>query len=303
MQPKSQAKDQLLTPVGSLLTSARRYTTGVKRFGRAKPLGATGAVIVLVMGALALLAPVIAPYDSLETHYDDLLVGPQFKYLLGTDDFGRDLLSRLIWGTRQALYIGVVSVAIGMTAGGVLGLVSAFRGGWLDILMQRLMDAFLSFPVLILALAIVAMLGARDINVIVAIAVVNVPIANRVLRSVTLSAKEEMYVDAARAIGCSDWRMVFRHILPNIMAPYIIVVTGQLAWAIVVASSLSFLGVASPPPEPSWGRMIAEGVQEYAERAPWLAILPGVFLGVTVFGFNILGDALRDVLDPRLRGR
>ena len=254
------------------------------------------------MAALAVLAPVISPFDPLATHYSDRLEAPQLKFLLGTDDFGRDVLSRLIWGTRQALYVGVASTAIGMTVGGLLGLVSAFRGGWLDILMQRVMDAILSFPVLILALVIVAMLGARDINVIAAIAVVNVPIANRVLRSVMLSAKEEVYVDAARAIGASDRRMIFRHILPNIMAPFIIVVTGQLAWAIVVASSLSFLGAASPPPEPSWGRMIAEGVQQFAERAPWLAIFPGVFLAVTIFGFNILGDALRDVLDPRLRG-
>lgn len=296
----------MVRPQGRLALAAGflgRGTLKVGHFARTKPLGAAGAAIVLVMTTVALLAPWIAPFHPLETHYDDILVRPRARYILGTDDFGRDVLSRLMAGTRPALFVGAVSVTVGATIGGMLGLVSAFRGGWVDMLTQRLMDALLAFPTLILVLAIVALLGPWDVNVIAAIAIVNVPVASRVLRSVTLSIKEETYVEAARAMGSSDSRVVFRHILPNALAPYLIVVTGQLASAIIVAASLSFLGVASPPPEPSWGRMLSEGARKFAERAPWIALSSGLFISLTVFGFNILGDAIRDVLDPRLRGR
>lgn len=286
-----------------LLPNLRNLPRGLLRFARTKPLGAVSMILVIMFVLAAIFQPVISPYPPLKTNYDAQLVAPGWANLLGTDDFGRDVLSRLLLGTRQALYVGVLSVVIGVTAGSLLGLISAYRGGWVDMVSQRIMDGLLSFPVLILALAIVAMLGPSDINVITAIAIVNVPTANRMLRSVTLSAKEEPYVESARAVGCSDSRLLFRHILPNVVAPYIVVATGQLAWAIIVASSLSFLGVASPPPEPTWGGMLAEGVQHYAEKAPWLAIAPAVFLAVAIFSFNLLGDAMRDLLDPRLRGQ
>lgn len=276
---------------------------GLVQLARRKPLGTAGAAIVLLMVVVALFAPVIAPYDPLETHYSDRLHGPQWEYPLGTDDFGRDVLSRLIMGTRSALSIAVVSVAIGVTAGGLIGLVSAFWGGWLDMIVQRFMDGLLAFPILVLALGVVAMLGPQDIYVIIALAVVNMPIASRLLRAVALSTKEELYVTAARVLGASEWRLLFRHILPNILSPYLVVVSTQFAWAVIVAASLSFLGVASPPPEPSWGRMLAEGTREFAERAPWLVIFPGLFVSLAVFGFNLLGDAVRDALDPRLRSR
>lgn len=291
------------TLASSMVGSRLGFARGLGQLVASKPLGAAGGVLLLMMVALALTAPWVSPFDPLETHYDDILLRPQWKYLLGTDNFGRDVLSRLIAGTRSALYVGVASVGIGVTAGGVLGIVSAFQGGWIDAITQRAMDGLLSFPTLVLALAIVALLGPHDINVIAAIAAVNAPVANRVLRSVTLSIKEEVYVEAARAIGASDARIVFRHIFPNVLAPYLIVVTGQLGAAIITAASLSFLGVASPPPEPSWGRMLSEGVRQFAERAPWLVIFPGIFISITVFGVNMLGDALRDILDPRLRGR
>ena len=284
---------------GSLLDLSKR----VRWFARKKPLGAVGGLIVLVMGALALLGPLVSPFDPLEIHPDDVLERPQWKYLLGTDGFGRDQLSRLIAASRSALYVSVVSVAIGVTAGSTVGLVSAFRGGWLDLLTQRVVDGILALPILILALATVAVLGPADINVIGALAMVNVPIASRVIRAATLSAKKELYVEAAMAIGASDSRLMFRHIIPAVVAPYLIVLTGQFAWVIIVAAALSFLGVASPPPAPSWGGMLSEGVRNYAERAPWLTIFPGIFISLTVFGFNIVGDAIRDVLDPKLRGR
>ena len=294
---------QVGTLVASITTSRFRFARNLGRFAYTKPMGAIGGVLMLMMVVLALTAPWVSPFNPLETHYDDILLRPQWKYLLGTDNFGRDVLSRLIAGTRSALYVSMVSIGIGVTAGGVLGLVSAFQGGWIDSITQRIMDGLLSFPTLVLALAIVALLGPHDINVIAAIAVVNAPVANRVLRSVTLSIKEEVYVEAARATGASARRVMFRHILPNVLAPYLIVVTGQLASAIIAAASLSFLGVAAPPPEPSWGRMLSEGVRGFAERAPWLVVFPGIFISVTVFGFNMLGDAIRDILDPRLRGR
>ena len=279
-----------------------RFSRTIRHFARRNPLGMAGGVIVLVMTIVAIFAPLIAPFGPLETHFDDRFLSPRWPFLFGTDDFGRDQLSRLIIATRSAMYVAVVSIALGITIGGVTGVVGAYLGGWLDISTQRVMDGLLAFPILILALAVVAMLGPQDINVIISIAIVNLPIGNRVMRAVTLSAKEELYVEAARAIGASDRRIIFGHIVPNILAPYIVVFTSQIAWAIIVAASLSFLGVASPPPVPSWGGMLSEGTLSFAERAPWLAIFPGIVISITVLGFHTLGDALRDALDPRLRG-
>ncbi len=284
------------------LRLARRFLATAGWFGRSQPVGAAAAVVVAVLVVLAIFGPLIAPQDPLELHTDSLLKGPGTPYLLGTDDLGRDVLSRLIAGTRPALFIAISSVLLGASIGGLLGLITGFRGGWLDAAIQRFIDGLLAFPALVLALAIVAALGPQDINVMIAVAVVNVPIGNRVMRSVVLSVKQEAYIEAAMAIGASDTRIMLRHILPQTMAPFMVVATGQVAWGIIVAASLSFLGVASPPPDPSWGRMMAEGVRIFAERAPWLAISPGILISLSVFAFTMLGDSMRDVLDPKMRG-
>lgn len=288
---------------GSAYAVLHRWGTRAVRFARDNPVAAIAALILFVLGFLAAFGPLISPFDPLEFHSKERFASPSGTYLMGTDEFGRDQLSRLIAGTRSIFTIVVVSVAIGVTAGALIGLISGYRGGWLDSILQRFMDSMMAIPLLVLTLAILAMLGRNDINVIGAIAAVNVPIANRVIRSATLSAKEELYVTAAKALGASDWRISLRHIGPNVLAPYLVVVTTQLSWAIIVASALSFLGVASPPPEPSWGRMMSEGAREFAERAPWLAVFPAVFVFLTVLSFNLVGDVLRDSLDPRLRGR
>ena len=272
------------------------------RTARSKPLGAIGAVVVLVAAVLAAFGPLIAPFDPLEAHYDNLFEGPGGTFLLGTDNFGRDQLSRLIVGARPVLFVSVVSVVVGSLIGALLGLVSGFRGGWVDLGIQRVIDGLLSLPTLILALSIVSLLGPSDVNVIIALAVVVVPIASRVVRSVTLSAKEEVYVEAARSLGASDSRIIFRHIAPNTLPSLMVLVTNQIGWAIVVVAALSFLGVASPPPEPAWGRMLSEGVRQHANTAPWLTISSALFITFSVFGFAAMGDAARDLLDPRLRG-
>ena len=224
-----------------------RWGTRGVRFARDNPVAAIAALILFVLGFLAAFGPLISPFDPLEFHSKERFASPSGTYLMGTDEFGRDQLSRLIAGTRSIFTIVVVSVAIGVTAGALIGLISGYRGGWLDSILQRFMDSMMAIPLLVLTLAILAMLGRNDINVIGAIAAVNVPIANRVIRSATLSAKEELYVTAAKALGASDWRISLRHIGPNVLAPYLVVVTTQLSWAIIVASALSFLGVASPP--------------------------------------------------------
>lgn len=277
-------------------------TQGALRLARAKPLGAVGAVVVLIAVVLAVFGDLIAPFDPVEPHYDNLFESPGSTFLLGTDNFGRDQLSRLIVGARPVLFVSVLSVLAGTVIGAILGLVSGFRGGWADLGIQRVIDGLLSLPTLILALSIVSVLGPSDINVVIALAVVIVPTASRVVRSVTLSAKEEVYVEAARSLGASDRRIIFRHLAPNTLAPLIVLATNQIGWAIVVVAALSFLGISSPPPEPSWGRLLSEGVRQYANQAPWLTISSAIFITFTVFGFAALGDAVRDLLDPRLRG-
>jgi len=281
----------------------RRWSASGVRFAGKNPVAAAAGFILVVLAFLAAFGPLVAPFDPLEFHSKDRFSSPSGTYLMGTDEFGRDQLSRLIGGTRSVFTIAVTSVAIGVTIGALIGLLSGYYGGWLDSILQRLMDSMMAIPLLVLTLAILAMLGRSDVNVVGAIAAVNVPIANRVIRSAALSVKEEPYITAARALGASDWRISLRHIGPNVLAPYLVIVTTQVSWAIIVASALSFLGVASPPPEPSWGAMLSEGAREFAERAPWLAVFPAVFVFLSVLSFNLVGDVLRDSLDPRLRGR
>lgn len=273
----------------------------ILRRARSKPLGMGGGLIVFLMIVVAILAPWLAPYDPYEIHYSSFLRPPGGQYLLGTDNLGRDILSRLIYGSRISLYVGLLSVILGQLGGGLLGLASGYWGGKLDSIIQRAMDCLMAFPMLVLALAVVAALGSSINNVIIAIGLTQMPRACRTIRSVALSVKEAQYVEAARAIGCNDWRILALHVLPQSLAPFIVLTTMALGWAITVEASLSFLGVGTPPPEPSWGVMMSAEGLEYIERAPWIAILPGISISLAVLGFNLLGDALRDILDPRLR--
>ena len=275
---------------------------GIMAFARRKPLGAIGAAIFIVLCLMAILAPVISPHSPYKTNTRAIYAAPSSKYPLGTDQLGRDVLSRLYYGARISLLVGVATVGLGIGFGSLLGIVSAQFGGIFDLLVQRLIDAFIAFPAIILGLTIMAVLGASVTNVIIALVFVLAPGAVRAVRAQALSVKELDYILSARAIGCSSGRIIFRHMLPNCAAVVIVLVTITLGFAIVVEASLSFLGVGIPPKVPSWGSMLADGASS-VDVAPWLAIMPGVFLAAVVFAVNLLGDALRDVLDPKLRGR
>jgi peptide/nickel transport system permease protein len=270
-------------------------------FAQRRTLGAIGMVVILVMVVTALLAGVIAPHDPLETSFLEQLKPPGAGHLLGTDAFGRDVLSRLIYGSRTALKIGFGAAVTGASVGALLGVISAYFGGTLDLLLERLMDVLISFPLLILALAVVTALGNNDTNVIIAITIPIVPRVARVIRASALTIRRMPFVEAARSIGARDMRIVLRHMLPNVMAPYLILVTAFLGQAMLSEAALSFLGLGVAEPTPAWGLMLRGASVQFVERAPWLAIAPGVALSLAVFAFNLVGDSLRDALDPRLR--
>lgn len=275
----------------------------VASFTKRYPVGAAGAFIVIVAIVAAILAPYISPSDPLKPEVEEVFASPfSGQFLLGGDQLGRDVFSRLLWGARISMYVGVLSVLIGVTTGALLGVIGAYFGGKTDLIIQRLMDTFMAFPGIILALAIMAALGASVNNVVIALVIVFIPGVSRTLRSQALAIKEMDYVLAARAIGASDWRIILHHMLPNCVAMYIVLATVTLGWAIVVEASLSFLGVGVPPDIPSWGGMLSGASQTYVQVAPWLAVFPGLAIAIVVFGINLLGDALRDALDPRLRG-
>lgn len=273
------------------------------QFARSKPLGAVGGVLIAGMAVVAILAPVLAPYDPYALDSSRLFAPPSAANWLGTDQFGRDVLSRIIWGARLSLYVGFLAVGLGTTLGSLIGLAGGYLGGRIDFVSQRIMDSFMAFPTLVLALTMVAVLGSGINNVVLALAIVAMPSAARVIRSRALSVREMAFVESARAIGCSEGRILFQHVLPNCLAPYIILATAGLGNAILSEASLSFLGLGAPAPEPSWGAMLSGNTQRYVQSAPWLAVFPGLAITLAVFGFNFLGDALRDVLDPRLRRR
>ncbi|MFH1486141.1 MAG: ABC transporter permease [Chloroflexota bacterium] len=279
----------------------RSVAAALKRFCTMKPLGAIGGFVVLVMTLVAIAAPFISPYGPYDTDYDHIRTPPGARFILGSDEFGRDVYTRILYGARTSLYVGLLAVGLGTTLGGLIGLVGAFWGGKADLASQRLVEVLMAFPMLVMALTIVAALGSSVNNVVLALAAVLMPQGARVIRSAVLAVKESQYVDAARAIGGSDVHIMLRHVLPNCVAPYIIVATAGLGWTILVESSLSFLGLGVPQPEPTWGGMLSGAGRQFATSAPWLAVFPGVALSLAVFGFNLLGDALRDVLDPRLR--
>jgi len=278
-----------------------RWIGVVLHFVRHRPLGAVGGVIILVTVVVALTAGLLAPFDPLETDYAAMLAAPDVSHWLGTDAYGRDVLSRIIYGSRTALMVGLGASAIGATLGAVIGVASAYFGGRVDLVVQRVMDVFFAFPVIILALAVVAILGTGLGNVILAIATPMVPRCARVVRSSALSVREMPYVDAARAAGFGHRRIILRHMLPNVMAPLLIMATAFLGEAILLEASLSFLGLGVQEPTAAWGLMLRGAAVEFAETAPWMAFFPGLAISLGVFGFNLFGDSLRDALDPRLR--
>jgi peptide/nickel transport system permease protein len=281
-----------------------RTRRAVADFIRRRPLGAFGALLILVMIVAAVFAPVIAPYDPLEVSFKDLLLPPSGAHLVGTDAFGRDVFSRLIFGSQTALLVGFSASLVGSSIGLLLGVVGAFFGGRIDQVIQRSMDVLLSFPLIVLAIAVVAALGGGEgklSNVIIAITIPIIPRVARVIRSSALSIVAMPYIEAARSVGTGSSRIMFRHIVPNVFAPFIIMTTAFLGQAILLEASLSFLGLGVNEPTPAWGLMLRGAGMQFLERAPWLAIVPGLAISAAVFGFNLFGDSLRDALDPRLR--
>lgn len=276
--------------VGSLLFLVRRY-----------PLGAVGALIVVLFVTTAMFADALTTFDPFTTNPRASLAPPGGAHALGADFMGRDVWSRIAYGARISLAVGLGATALGCLTGMTIGLMSGFFGGWVDLLVQRLMDIMQALPLLVMALMMAASLGPSLTNTIVAIAIPLVPNAARIIRSNTLALREMPFVEAARAIGMSEPRIAVKHVLPNTLAPLIVLATAQFGSAILVESALAFLGLGVPEPHPSWGRMLSESAAEYVRTAPWLVVFPGVAISAVVFGTNLLGDAIRDLLDPRQR--
>ncbi|MGK0172422.1 MAG: peptide/nickel transport system permease protein [Gammaproteobacteria bacterium] len=268
---------------------------------RRYPLGAMGAVITLLFVTFALFAEVIATHDPLQTNAAMSLAPPGGEMMLGADFMGRDMFSRIVHGARISLAVGVSSTLLGGILGVIIGLASGYLLGWFDLLMQRVIDIMQALPLLVMALVMAAALGPSLENTIIAISIPLIPNVARVIRSSTLAIRELPYVEAARAAGMSEFRIAVRQVLPNTLAPLIVLGTAQLGAAILVEASLSFLGLGVPEPHPSWGRMLSESAAEYMRSAPWLVIFPGIAISLAVFGTNLLGDAVRDALDPRQR--
>ena len=285
-----------------LVRSLGNPATGLVRFIRRKPLGAFGGLCILIMVAAAVLADVLAPYDPIAVHAGKRLTAPGAEFLMGTDELGRDVLSRVIYGARTSLYIGIGTVAASIALGTIVGMTSGYFGGKLDLIAQRFVDSIMPIPLIVLAMTLVSMLGASKENVIISLAIVLTPNNARIIRGATLAVAANAYIEAARAMGASSGRILVRHILPNIAAPILILASIQLGGAILVESSLSFLGAGTPPPTPTWGAMLSGSGRRFMETAPWLLVAPSVAISLAVLGFNLLGDALRDIWDPRLRG-
>jgi peptide/nickel transport system permease protein len=285
------------TPMAARLTMPQE----VAKFIRTKPLGAAGAFVILVMAVVATFAEAIAPYDPYQGDYALQFARPSAQHWFGTDEFGRDVMSRIMYGARIALLVGFSASFAGCTLGALLGVISAYSGGKVDLLLERLMDILLAFPQLILALAIASILGPSVRNVIIAVAIPVIPRAARVVRATALSVKEHAYVEAVHALGAVRRRVIFQHIVPNVVAPYLILLTAQLGGAILAEAALSYLGLGTAEPTPSWGLMLSGSAPSYAEKAPWIALFPGIAISLGVFGFNLFGDSLRDALDPKLR--
>ncbi len=281
---------------------AGRVGAAIARFWRKKPLGAIGGGLMVLMLVAAVFADVLATHDPIATDAAHTLAQPGAAHWLGSDHLGRDIYSRIVHGARVSLAVGVASMILGSALGGVFGLLSGYAGGKTDLVTQRLLDILQGLPLLVLALVMSAALGPSLENVVLAISIPIVPRAARVVRASVLSIREMQYVEAARALGLRHRRIAFRHVLPNTIGPFIVLCTAQLGSAILVEAALSFLGLGVPEPYPSWGRMLSVSAAEYAQKAPHLVLFPGAAISLAVFGSNLLGDALRDTLDPRLRG-
>jgi peptide/nickel transport system permease protein len=278
---------------------SRLLTLG--RISRRHPLGVFGAVVLIVIAVLAIGAPYLAPFDPVDGDTAALYSPPSWTYWLGTDAFGRDILSRLIYGARVSLLVGLGASLLGVVVGATIGIVAGYRGGWTDAVAQRVMDAMLAFPMLLLALAMAAVLGPALHNVIIALAMPIIPRAARIARSSVLVLKATTFIEAARATGCSNTRIMLRHILPNTMAPLLIIATAYLGLAIVQEAALDYLGAGIQEPQASWGLMMSGSATSLALVAPWIVIFPGLAIFLMVLASNLLGDAIRDLLDPKLQ--
>jgi peptide/nickel transport system permease protein len=271
-----------------------------------QPLGAAGLLVIVAMGVCAIFAPWVAPYDPLAIDYGAMLAAPSAEHWLGTDSFGRDVLSRIIYGARTALAVGFLASFLGSTIGAIVGVISAYFGGKTDLVIQRVMDVLLSFPIIVLAITVVAVLGKNlvlgvDVNLVIAIGLPMVPKVARVVRSSALAIRELPYIDAARTAGFSDARIIFRHMVPNVVAPYLIMITAFVAQAILAEASLSFLGLGVTEPTASWGLMLSGAAADFYQQAPWMIVFPGIAISLAVFAFNLFGDSLRDWLDPKIK--
>ena len=296
------------SPMGAASAYLKRQGVALKRFAVSKPMGAAGGFIVVLVVLAAIFAPVVSPYDPYASNLDEnglpvRLVGPSGSFPLGTDAIGRDVFSRIIYGSRVSLIVGLGAVTLGTFFGALIGLVSGYFVGKVDQVLQRVVDTLMAIPAIVLALAVITMLQPGLFNIILVIAIVIAPGTSRVVRGTVLSIKENVYIEAARSIGAGSGRIVFRHILPNVIAPIIVIASIWVGNAIVIEAALSFLGLGTPPPTPTWGGMLALEGRRHLENAPWLALAPGAAISIAVLAVNMLGDALRDVLDPRLRNR
>jgi peptide/nickel transport system permease protein len=287
------------SPARTVSPRMKKWSSFYKKL-RKNRIAMVGGIIVLFYIVIAILAPMIAPFDPLQIDLSKKLLPPSADHWMGTDDKGRDIMSRLIYGARISLVVGFVSVSIGAAVGILLGLVSGYYGRWIDTVIMRVIDVLLAFPGILLALAIISALGPSLVNVMIAVGVFSIPTFARIVRGSTLAAKKLEYVDAVRSLGASDFTIIFKHILPNIMSPIIVQGTLRIATAILTAAGLSFLGLGAQPPTPEWGAMLSNG-RDFLFSAPHIAMFPGIAISTLVLGFNLFGDGLRDALDPRMK--
>jgi peptide/nickel transport system permease protein len=270
---------------------------------RRKPLGFAGLVVLVVLGGMAAFAPIVAPYGYEEVDFSARLQSPSRDHIFGTDNLGRDLFSRIVWGTRVSFGVSAAAVLLAKSLGTVIALISGFYGGWFDKLFQRLVDIWIALPTLIILISLIAVLGASPLTLVLVVGLSNAPNTSRLVRSVVVQVREEPYVEAAQTLGARDARIMLQHILPNVVHIVIFSATVTLGSVILIVASLGFLGYGLPPPHPDLGGMLSGDGLTFMRRMPWMAVWPGVTITLIVFSFNVLGDALRDVLDPRLRGR
>jgi peptide/nickel transport system permease protein len=272
-------------------------------FLRRQPVGTIGIVLVVLFGLAGIFANAISPYNPTANDFSAMTEPPSWAHWLGTDQLGRDLLSRILFGARTAFIVGLTSALVGGFSGLVLGVTSAYFGGHIDLWLQRVLDIVMAFPLIIMALAVVSIFGTGVQNVIIAITIPLIPRCSRVVRSSALAIREVPYVDAARALGYGHVRIIMRHMVPNVMGPFLVIITAFVGQAILAEAALSYLGLGVQEPVPAWGLMLQGGAEEYATTAPWIAVFPGLAIMLTVFGINLFGDSLRDVLDPKMRDR